>query len=389
MMEGATDESTDFWYTKLHTRRAVASMGVIDTATNKYIRQNHVFADAFNFLIYNGKQVIDPDSLQELDSKALDIVYGGTDVTNQTVQRYRDVMKTAVLMTDQKMTYLILAVENQSEIHYAMPVKNCMYDAMQYAWQVQQAADAHQRNGTNKGITGSEYLSRFHKTDKLLPVVTLVIYFGDKKWDGPMSLHEMFDRQDETILSLVPDYKLNLIAPANIADGEYGLFQSDLKEVLSFIKYAKDKQKLQELLVTNSSFQTIGKDAVDVINACTGAKLKQEERKVVDVCQAIQEIAEEAAEKAREEVRAQMRDEMEKAMATAEARAAEARVAEARAAEARAVEAKVVAEAMKEKNSMLLKSIKALMEKAGLTLEQSMSALDLSESDRKNLSPLM
>jgi predicted transposase YdaD len=135
--------------------------------------------------------------------------------------------------------------------------------------------------------------------------------------------------------------------------------------VLSFIKYAKDKQKLQELLVTDSSFQNIGKDAIDVINTCTGAKLKQEERRVVNVCQAIQEIAEEAAEKAREEVRAQMRAEMEKA------------------------EAKATAEAKKEKNSMMLKSIKALMEKAGLTLEQSMSALDLSESDRKNLIPLI
>jgi predicted transposase YdaD len=80
----------------------------------------------------------------------------------------------------------------------------------------------------------------------------------------------------------------------------------------------------------------------------------QEERKVVNVCQAIQEIAEEAAEKAREEVRAQMR-----------------------------------AEATKEKNTMLHKSIKALMEKAGMTLEQSMSALELSESDRKNLVSLI
>jgi hypothetical protein len=353
-MEGEADETTDIRYTKLHTRRAVVSTGVIDTATNKYIRQNHVFADAFNFFIYKGEQVINPDSLRELDSKALDIVFGDTEETNQPIQRHRDVMKTGILMMDQKRAYLILAVENQSEIHYAMPVKNCMYDAMQYAWQVQQAADAHQRNGTNKGVTGGEYLSGFHKTDKLLPVVTLVIYFGDKKWDGPMSLHEMFDNQDETILSLVPDYKLNLIAPANIADGEYGLFQSDLKEVLSFIKYAQDKQKLQELLVTDSSFQNIGKDAIDVINTCTGAKLRQEERRVVNVCQAIQEIAEEAAEKAREEVRAQM-----------------------------------AAEATKEKNSMLLKSIKALMEKAGLTLEQSMSALELSESDRKNLIPLI
>jgi predicted transposase YdaD len=130
---------------------------------------------------------------------------------------------------------------------------------------------------------------------------------------------------------------------------------------LSFIKYAKDKQKLQENIAADSSFQSIGKDAIAVINVCTGAKLKQEESEVVDVCQAIQEIAEEAAEKAREEVRAQMRAETEKATALA----------------------------TKEKYSMITKSIKALMDKAGLTLEQSMSALELSENDRKNLIPLI
>jgi hypothetical protein len=353
-MKGEINDSTkrtfipfyDLQHTEFQQRRAVASMGVKDTATNKYIRQNHIFADAFNFFIYGGQQVIDPNTLVELDTKVLDIVYGDTDSEDHLIQRYRDVIKSSVIMTDQKKTYLIFAVENQSEIHYAMPVKNCMYDATQYSMQVQKTAAAHKRNKTSKGLLSGEYLSGFHKTDKLLPVITLVIYFGDKKWDGPLSLHAMFEEQDEKILSLVPDYKLNLIVPADIPDRKYDCFQSDLKEVLSFIKYAKDKQKLQEILASDTSFQSIGKDAIDVINACTGAKLKQEEKEVVDVCQAIQEIADEAAEKAREEV-------------------------------------------MKEKNSMLIKSIKALMEKAGLTLEQSMSALDLSESDRENLIPLI
>ncbi|MCD8300167.1 MAG: hypothetical protein LUC41_03215 [Clostridiales bacterium] len=37
------------------------------------------------------------------------------------------------------------------------------------------------------------------KNDKLLPVVTLVIYFGSKEWDEPMSVHEMFGELDESM----------------------------------------------------------------------------------------------------------------------------------------------------------------------------------------------
>lgn len=35
------------------------------------MRENTVFADAFNYLIFNGKKVIQPERLQELDTTEL------------------------------------------------------------------------------------------------------------------------------------------------------------------------------------------------------------------------------------------------------------------------------------------------------------------------------
>lgn len=29
------------------------------------------------------------------------------------------------------------------------------------------------------------------KTDKLIPVITVVVYYGEKYWDGAKSFHEM------------------------------------------------------------------------------------------------------------------------------------------------------------------------------------------------------
>ena len=43
-------------------------MGQADIVTKEYMREPHVFADAFNFLLYDGRQVIKPSELKELDT---------------------------------------------------------------------------------------------------------------------------------------------------------------------------------------------------------------------------------------------------------------------------------------------------------------------------------
>lgn len=43
-------------------------MGAADTVTKAYMRENVVFADAFNYLIYDGEPVIEPEKLKELDA---------------------------------------------------------------------------------------------------------------------------------------------------------------------------------------------------------------------------------------------------------------------------------------------------------------------------------
>ena len=42
-----------------------------DSTTKKYMSDNEVFADAFNFYIYGGEQVIKSDQLRILDTTAM------------------------------------------------------------------------------------------------------------------------------------------------------------------------------------------------------------------------------------------------------------------------------------------------------------------------------
>ncbi len=323
-------------------------MGLKDTATVKYMRQNAIFADAFNYFVYDGKQVIDPDSLEELDTREIELPYGGETGAKQPVQKTRDVIKSVTAMTDKKTAYLVLAIENQSNIHYAMPVKNLVYDALQYSKQVEKAVSSHKHSGDYKRISPDEYLSQFLKSDHLMPVITLVIYFDAKPWDGPMSVHEMFLEQSEQILAFVPDYRINLIAPEAIKDKDFNKFKTTLKEVLSFIKYSRDADELSKLLNSDVEFQRLGRDEVDVLNACVNAKLTmQKDEEVLNVCLAIQTMNQRAREDGQREGRKEGRKEGQ-------------------------VES-------------LLRCVKSLMHSTGMSAEQAMDALAISEDDRKLL----
>ena len=99
--------------------------------------------------------------------------------------------------------------------------------------------------------------------------------------------------QDEKILSLVPDYRINLIAPGEMSEEELEHFTSNFHEVMQFIKYSKDAEKLSRLVENNAAFETMDRKAVRVMEEMTGMKIeKEDEEEKVNVCKAIQGIEE-------------------------------------------------------------------------------------------------
>ncbi len=143
--------------------------------------------------------------------------------------------------------------------------------------------------------TDGEFLSGFWKTDRLIPVVTLVIYFGSDSWDAPLSLKEMYSNTDGVILAHAPDYHVNLIAPKEMPDDEINEFHSNLREVMLYIKYSKDKQTLNKVVKEDIKFQSMERQAAELINVVMGSKLKYPEGKgEVNMCLAIQQMREES-----------------------------------------------------------------------------------------------
>lgn len=100
-------------------------MGAIDIEGRKYLSNNVIFADAFNYLLYDGDEVIKADSLKEVDTAEITVPYGNQ--ARLPVQKYRDLLRLWNAMEDDNAIYVLLGSELQGRVHYGMPVKDgCM-----------------------------------------------------------------------------------------------------------------------------------------------------------------------------------------------------------------------------------------------------------------------
>jgi len=127
-----------------------------------------------------------------------------------------------------------------------------------------------------------------------------VIYFGAEEWDGPMSLKEMYADCDTEIVKYAADYRINLVAPSRLSDDEIDEFVTSFREIMKYIKYSTDGEKLKEVVNADERFKRVECQAVDVINVVTGSRVKYSKRKeTVDMCLAIQEIKKEGREEGR------------------------------------------------------------------------------------------
>ena len=238
-------------------------MGKSDAIGKKLMHNNAYFADAFNAGLFGGETLINPTDLDEIDPAEieLDDPEMGTDTF---LNKYRDILKQALIKTDGKNYFVLLGVENQTEIHTAMPLRSFLYDAIRYSKQAEDIAAEYRKqrkDGNPPKMTKAEFLSEWKYTDELIPVITLVIYYGSDEWAGAKSLHDMFSKDtDEKILECVPDYKINLIEPNKIDD--FDKFQSDFGELLKSIRYKNDEAELTKIFTGMTAIDKLIADAI-------------------------------------------------------------------------------------------------------------------------------
>lgn len=269
-----------------------------DVSLKTFWRDNEHFADLFNATVFNGKQVLKPNKLTEMDTDVSATIQSKS--YNESIIRNRDVVKK---MSD-GVEFNILGLEIQDKTHYAMPLRTMTYDALGY---IKEYNDIKKHHKLNKDSFSSheEFLSGINKSDRFHPIITLVLYYGESLWDGPTCLSDMMVSMPDNIKAYFSDYKLNLV---QILDSDkYTFYNEDVRDVFNIARsiYNKDIDSIfSEYKTRNVDNEVIKLISVltatpQIMNLCK----PNEQGGKVNMCKAMEELkAEWQGESKKEEV---------------------------------------------------------------------------------------
>lgn len=258
------------------------------TILKNFFGKNEHFADVMNAVFFQGREVIKAETLQELDSDVSSSIRMKGKVI--TEERMRDIVKKTSFGID----WMIIGIENQMKTHYGMPLRTMMYDGLNY---VKQCEEMRKENKKNKRLkTTDEFLSGIRREDRLKPVVTLVLYFGEEEWDGPLMLKDMLEQINPEIEPFISDYHMNLLEVRK--SGKYRFKNKEVDEVFRISRHIFAGE--YDIIKKTYEDQTISTEAAMTIGCITGlesliqyAEKSGEEEENMKMCKALEKLVEE------------------------------------------------------------------------------------------------
>ena len=172
-------------------------------------------------------------------------------------------------------THFLLGLENQERINLIYPLRLMEMDSLVYRQEVE-AVDEKNRAAGQRYEEEDDFLYRHRRGDRVKPVLNLMLYWGKKKWEKPLSLREMLEdvpALPTKLRQLAGDYGVHIIHMRQIPEATLQEMDSDLKYVLGIMKCTKSSKKYEAYIRENRDyFARIPKSAVDVIDVCTNIK---------------------------------------------------------------------------------------------------------------------
>lgn len=266
-----------------------------DTVLKEYWENNERYADFFNAVLFGGREVIKAAQLQERDTEESNVLELGD--KDESITAARDLFR--VIKTGMGVEFALVGIENQDKIHYGMPVRVMNLDAYAYDKQWKRLK---QKYEDAEGMTEDEYLSRMRKEDRFLPVVTVVIYYGEKAWDGARDLHGVLNIPDE-MKPFVGNYPMHLVEVVNNELQFKNADNRDLFQLLNLIYNASlnKKERVQKAREYEDS-HTIDEDVVRALAATNNIKIEKTKRRGrLKVCTLFEEIAKDSRTEGKEE----------------------------------------------------------------------------------------
>ena len=190
-------------------------MAVKDITEKTLEAYNDVFADIVNVFLFDGKQLIAEQELEDAQPRS----YYKAD--GKLREQERDVAK---YWRKSKLKIAVLGIENQTKEDRSIPLRVIGYDGAAYRNQI-----------TTEYPKGKKGMRRRKKRKRYYPVITIVLSFNyEKRWKSPLNLIDCLDDVPEELRPYINDYKVNLFEIPYLTHEQVELFQSDFKVVADY-----------------------------------------------------------------------------------------------------------------------------------------------------------
>ena len=152
-------------------------MGSKDLAEKNLLQYKDVFSDIVNVNLFGGRHYI---SANELSREPGELITKSSS-DNKLKQLQMDV---PMKCNKKYNTRFFVCLENQSDINNIMPVRDMGYQHAKYMEQVRTIKEANRQQQAYP----SPITKGIHDTQKLDPVITLVLNYSQKEWKKPKQL---------------------------------------------------------------------------------------------------------------------------------------------------------------------------------------------------------
>lgn len=277
------------------------AMGKEDVTLKTYLEDTRRYADLWNGSVFEGRQMLKAEELKEV-SPVLSRASAGI-----VLEKTRDLV---MMQNYEGHCFAVYAVENQENIDYSMPARIMLQEALEYNRQIRKIMrENKKRDETYQAGRGNivfqnagERMYRVRKADRLYPIATLVIYWGEQEWDGPRSLHEMVDFNEKGTLlgvelqKLVPEYPLHFLDLTSFQHFEY--FKTELRPLLEFYQKRNSKEKFMECLNDSEKYKDMDEESWYLLSQLTNSKSirnliqrrEQKAREDKSMCKALDDL---------------------------------------------------------------------------------------------------
>lgn len=216
----------------------------------------------------------------------------------ESVLASRDNIKIRKKSTKHDVELCILGMESQEHIHYAMPMRVMGYDYGSYKKQYDSNAVKYK---IAKGLSDDEFISKMKRTDKFIPIITIVIYYGEKAWDGAVSLQGMLDIPED-MKAFINDYKMNLVEARKNNLKLHNINNKDLFNLFGILLNRNGNlNEIKEKAINYAAEHKVEKSVIMTVTGAVNCKIDYnmlEKEADADMCTVFEETRKEGEAKA-------------------------------------------------------------------------------------------